>query len=189
MALENPIDMEAFEHAVYDWFSESIDTQVIWTHQSAPRPPYPYGTLNIITGPTKYSQMWNREEDFDVTRDAGEEIRAQIGVPCYFDVSCQVFVKASEGRYPQVNALNTITRACARLGLESVLGVLKTAGVSVIRVEGPSNPGQLINDAFVSRAVATVVFGTILSLEEYLGYFATADLKSTTLGIDEKIEL
>lgn len=190
MPLTDPIDMKTFEDTIHAWFSESIDSEVIWEGQGAPRPPeYPYGTLKIIAGPVRYSQNKNSATDVDLTREAGKEIRFTHCVPCYFDVSCQVFVKIPDSRFSSTHALNLVTRACERLDLMTVQDTFKTANMGVVRVDGVSNPGQLINDTYISRSAVTVGFSTVLSLEEYTGYFATAEIESTDLGIDQEIDL
>lgn len=187
MPLSDPIDMEAFESAIRSWFSTSIEAEVIWANQSAPRPPYPYGSLKITAGPMKYSQMWERRTDTNLARGNGKEVRFEIGVPCRFEVLCQVFVKRSDSRHPEAHALNLLTRASFRLGLEAVATALNEENISTVSVGSVLNPGELISDAYVSRAAVTVVFGTVLSLEEYTGYIKTVDIESTELGIDQRI--
>lgn len=187
MSLADPINMEAFENAIHSWFSASIDAEAIWANQSAPRPKYPYGSLKITAGPTKYSQMWERRTNTNLNRPAGSEVQFEVGVPCRFDISCQVFVKKPDSRHPEAHAHNLLTRAVSRLGLPSVADELNEDGISTIRVDSVLNPGTLISDAYVSRASVNVVFGTVLSLSEYTGYIATVDVKSTQLGIDQKI--
>lgn len=189
MILADPINMEVFENAIHAWLSSSIDGEVVWAEQSAPRPEYPYGSLKITAGPTRYSQMWEKRTNTDLSRPDGSEVQFEVGVPCRFDVSCQVFVKRPDNRHPEAHAHNLLTRATAHLGLSSVADELNKDGISTIRVDSILNPGALISDAHVSRAAANVVFGAVLSLSEYTGYIATVDIRSSQLGIDQKIGL
>ena len=189
MPLADPIDMEAFEDAIWSWFSTSLEAEVLWENQSGPRTDYPYGSLKITAGPVKNSQMWERRTSTDLARPNGSEIQFENCVPCWFDVSCQVYVKTPDSRHPEASALTLLTRATARLGLQSVADLLNESSITTIRVDGILNPGSLISDAYVSRTSVNVVFGTVLSLSEYTGYIATVDIESTKLGIDQKIGL
>jgi len=185
-SLANPIDMESFEDAVHGWFSAAIDCLAIWSHQSAPRPNYPYGTLNR-TGLIEASASWEERTDTDLTRTAGEEIRFQVSVPCTITINCQTYVGLDDSRDPTADASLLMSRAKARLNLPTVQDALGVENIAVIRSGAILNPGAIINDAHVSRASMEVQFGATLTLEEYTGYIKTVEIKSTELGVDQII--
>ena len=183
--LANPIDMETFENVVHKWFSESIEADAIWAQQSAPRPSYPYGVLNIISGPITASPFWERKFSTDLDREAGKEILAEIGVPCTMVVSCQAHVVAADGRDPARYSRTLVSRAQARLQLISVQDDFRTANISVQRAEPVTNISGLVNDGNVSRSGIDVRFNAMLKLDEYLGYIKTTKIVSTDVGIDK----
>ncbi len=186
MALDDPISMEDFENAVHAWFSAAIDCPAIWSEQSAPRPDYPYGSLNITSGPLPVSPAWERHTDTDLTRAAGKEVRFQIRVPCTFVVSCQAFVKMPDGRDPTASARTLVTRAQARLYLLTVQEAFREANISV-QGSGPvQNISSVINDGNVSRAAIDATFNASLSLDEYTGYIDKTAIESTQLGVDQE---
>jgi len=186
VTLSNPISIEDFENAVWEWFSASIEADAIWTNKSGPRPDYPYGTLKTIAGPTPASPFFEPRTDTDLTRAAGSEVRFIACVPCAMTVSCQVLVGRPDGNVPDLSALNLATRALARLGLPTVQAAFRTAGISVQNPGTVSDISAIVNDGDVKRAGFDVVFNAALNLEEYTGYIAKIDAESTELGIDQE---
>jgi hypothetical protein len=185
MTLSNPINMETFENAIHSWFSDSIESTVIWSYQSAPRPKYPFGSLEIIAGPIAASPARENRTTTDLGRDPGEEIEIETTVPCTITVRGQAYVNLTDSREPQYNAMNLVTRAQSRLHLPSVQQDFYDANISVINDNGVENISEVLNDAFVSRAALTVAFGATLSLSEFTGYIKTVQIISTDLGIDQ----
>ena len=184
MALPNAIDLEVFQNAIYEWFSTALDCQVIWAQKSVPRPDYPYGTLNILAGPTPMG-AWEHKTTTDLLRPPGEEVEFEVRVPCQFTISCQAFVAMPEGREPNSDGMALVTRAQSRLFLPSELEKFRAANISVARTGAVRNLSSIDGDAFVSRAGIDVVFNASLSLAEYTGYIAKVHATSTQLGIDQ----
>jgi len=185
MTLANPIDFESFEDAVWTWFSESIEAEAIWVNQSAPRPDYPYGTLNIIAGPVPAGPFEERTET-DLGRPAGQEVKQNVRVPCTLTVSCQVHVNIPDSRNPTVYARTLAARAQSRLYLPSVRALLSAANVAIQRVSPVTNISAVVNDGNVSRAGFDATFNAALSLDEYTGYIAKTHVTSNPeIGIDQ----
>lgn len=183
--LTPPIDMEAFEDTVHGWFADAIGLVAVWRDMAAPQPPYPYGSLLISTGPIPRSSRWEQRYSTDLTRPGGEEVEAEVCVPCAIVVNCQVYVGQPCARGALKKASHYLTIAQSSLGLPSVLQTFQQAGIAVIRPETVLNIDALIEDAYVSRASMDVRFAASLSLREYLGYIERVHAKSENLGVDQ----
>jgi hypothetical protein len=184
-AVNAPIDMEAFQNAIHDWFSGSTGLQTIWRNQSAPQPEHPFGSLMILSGPEQYSPAWEERDETDTGRPLGEEIKQTVTVPCRFVVSCQAYVEQVDARNPNHDAASYINKAKGALGLSSYLQDLNTANVSVSTVGPVQNLTALLESEMESRANMDVVFSSVLSLDEYVGYIEKVHATSTELGIDQ----
>ena len=184
-----PIDMEAFQNAVHNWFSSVTGLETIWRDQSAPQPKYPYGSLRVISGPEAVAPQFEQRRDTDLDRDEGEEVRLTECVPCRLTVSCQTYVGMPDARNPQLDAPYYMNRARGSLALESVRAELWVAKIAIERPGPVQNINEVIEDAYVSRANMDVAFAASLSVEEYTGYIAKVELESTGLGFDFDVEL
>ncbi len=188
MTLPDPIDLKAFEDVVWDWFSNSIEAEVIWVQQSAPRPDYTYGSLNLISGPIPVGPF-ERLTSTDLNRPAGQEVAIEVRVPCTFVVSCQVHVGVEDARNPERYARNLLSRAQSRLYLVSVQDSFRLANCAVQRVGSLTNLSEIVNDGFVSRAGLDVTFNAALSLIEYTGYIKTAQITSDLTPVDPGLQI
>lgn len=188
MTIGTPIDMEAFQNAIQEWFAEATGLETIWRSQSAPQPEYPFAGLAITSGPAPSAPQWEQRTDTDLNRPAGEEVRISVGIPCRFTVSCQVYVGMPDARNPAINATAYMIAAQSSLSLPSVLAALCSAGIAVERPGVVQNLDEIIEDSFVSRATMDVVLGAALNLEEFAGYIAKVKIKSDSLGVDQTIE-
>ena len=184
-----PIDVEAFQNAIHAWLSTVTGLETIWREQSAPQPKYPYGALLVISGPEALAPQFEQRRDTDLNRDEGEEVRLTECVPCRFTVSCQAYVGMPEANNPQGNALHYMNKARGSLALESVRAEIWAAGIAIERPGPVQNIGEVIEDAFVSRANMDVAFAASLSIEEYTGYIAKVELESGGLELDFDVEL
>ena len=186
MTLPDPINLATFENAVWEWFSAAIEAEVVWAHQSAPRPDYPYGSLNIIAGPIP-AGPYEQKHSTDLTRPRGEEILFESRVPCTMTVSCQAHVNIPDTRNPAVYARTLVSRAQSRLYLLSVQEAFRVANCAVQRVGSLTNISLVVNDGNVSRSGLDVTFNAALSLSEYTGYIAKAHVTSNPeIGIDQE---
>ena len=183
--LNAPIDLEVFENAVHKWFANATGLTVIWQTMAAPQPCYPYGSLQITSGPTPAAPQWEQRTYTELSNMAGEEVATEVVIPCSFVVSCQAYVGQPEARCPHKKALYYLTVAQSSLSLPSVLAEFRSKQISVIRPDTVQNIDELIEDAYVSRASMDVTFGASLNLVEYTTYIQTVHAVSQTLGIDQ----
>lgn len=166
MTLEQlPIDSETHEDALIDWFMEATGLPcVIWRDQDAPQPEYPYGTLSIISGPTKIGGVDEiRQRVLDPQPDGPAApalpIELQIVGPREMTVSCQINVGPPNDNDPTENSRSLMAAAQAALGLPSFAAKLKTAGLSVIEELPILQTNVQIADLWVSRSQMDVRFG------------------------------
>jgi hypothetical protein len=187
MTVEDPIDMAGFCDTVHQWFSEATGLTTIWRDQGTPQPAMPYGSLSIISGPTRISPHWEQRHDYDESRPEGEEIELAAVVPCRIVVSCQAYVGLPDARNPGYDALNYINKAQAALGLDSYMSRFLAKKISVWGATAPARIPTPIYGVTESRYNLDVNFQATLSAVEYVGYIETAQVISEDLGIDETI--
>lgn len=188
MSVDSPISMETFEDAVHTWCSGATGLQTIWADQSAPRPPYPYALLDIISGPIADNPQWELRHTFDATR-VGEEIEFSACSLCTFTVDAQFFVPLTDSRNPNFASRQYAAKAQGALALPSYLAALRASGVSVLNRGSVSNLNEVIADATVSRSNVNITFGASLNITEYETYIQHVELKSTSLGIDVLVSI
>jgi hypothetical protein len=184
MAIDAPISMSDFEDAIHTWFVNATGLETIWVNQSAPRPDYPYASLNITAGPIPVSPIWELRDSTNLSRPAGTEVEFIGCVPCTFSISCQTYVNLENANNPNYNSRDYIIRAHGALSLPSPLALLQAAQISVVDRGTVTNLDEVINAAYVSRANLDVTFGASLNAIEYAGYISQVQIKSTAFGID-----
>lgn len=186
--IDAPIDMAAFQSAIYSWFIGATGLTTIWANQSAPAPDFPYGVLEIVAGPTPSAPHHELRYSTDLGRPAGEEIEVDAVVPCMFTVSCQAQVNMPDARDPSLNARQYISRAQSSLSLPSVSASLNAANIAYVDVPAITDLTRVIEDSFVSWTNMDVRFGTTLSLKDYIGYIDKVHFEMPDLGIDVLID-
>lgn len=188
MAVDSPIDMETFENAVQQWFTDSMDIQAVWAGNSKTMPEYPVGVLQIISGPITAAPQFEIRESTNIFRPGGTEVELLACVPCTFTVSCQVWAGGDDRWHPSANARFHINRALAGLGNHDQLVLLKAASVSVVRSGPVQNISSVQENAFVSKANMDVTFGAVLNSAAYIGYIERVAAIGTFTGSDITID-
>ena len=186
MSILAPIDMEVFQNAIHAWFEDVTDLQTIWMGQSATQPCYPYGALQITSGPIPASPQWEERFETVAGQPAGQEIKMTVCNQCTFEISCQAYVGLPESRDPALNAQWYLNKAQSSLSLPSVRADFIVHNIAYTRTSPVQNINEVIADAFVSRANIDVTFGAVLSLDEYTGYVEKTEITSVSLGIDQE---
>jgi len=186
MSIDAPMDFEAFQNAVHEWFAESTGLETIWRDQGGPQPSYPFGSLKMISGPVPDSPHWEERRDFDEARANGQQVRLTTGVSCQITISCQAYVGQPDARHPNYNASQYLAKAQAALSLESLQAELfRPNSIGVLSPGTVQDISELIEDAFVSRANMDVIFSAALNIEEYNTWIEKVHGTSTSLGIDQ----
>jgi len=183
-----PLDFEAVQNALHSWASTSTGIQAIWAHQSAPRPDYPYITLEITAGPNQLAHKWQDPHTFDDTLPDGEQLYFEASVPCEFTLDLQAFVLRPDSRNPVYNAQQYLLRAMADLQTTSRRAALKAADVALISVAPPQNVPVIIEDSIVSRAIMSTRFTSSFNITWYDTYIESVRLFSDDFDIDTIVD-
>jgi len=154
------IEWRDIEDTIYDWFSEQTDVEAIWANHKAVQPEYPYGLLQVISGPS-------REGSFDsevVTQTTTTSTIEHVGVRL-FTVSCQIL----DCPNPR-DVINTsrarIEKAQSSLSLESVNDTLRAGCLAVVDIGDISNIDFTTEDRYVSRSNMDIIFRTTSVVSE-----------------------
>lgn len=175
-----PIDWEDVENALHRWFSDSTDLScVIWGNQDAPQPPYPYGVITIIAGPTKVGGIdETRQEPVADPLPAAPAFPIEllkVG-PREITLSCQINVGPPDDQSPANNSRSMMSAAQAALGLPSFTDPLREAGLAVIEELPIGEFNIQIADIWVSRSQMDVRFGLTSSVREESPIIETVEI-------------
>jgi hypothetical protein len=184
MTIQDPISFELVQNVIHDWFANATGLQVVWQHQNAPAPENSYGSLSIISGPRQRGAVADMRTNHDSRREAGKEVELEVAMECSFVVSCQVYVKGSDGANPTCSALTYCTKALMALELPSFFEALDAANISVADTSAVKNLNALIGTEWESRAGLEITFNSMLALSEFVGYIERVHAVSTQLRID-----
>jgi hypothetical protein len=182
--MTDSMDMAQFEDAVHDWFAEATGLETVWRQQSAPQPELPFASIKVIAGPVRTGTPIVTETALPDPQPAGKEIEIKGIFPCSVTVSFQVFVGMPDARNPGYNARTYAVLAMTSLEMPEVRAVLWSKGISVLNVGAIQNLDVLVEAEHESRANIDVMFGIVLTREEFVGYIKTVHIESTSLGID-----
>ena len=173
------VDWQTVEDAIFAWFAAATGIDVVWANQDVPQPPWPYGTLNVITGPTRIGGDDNVRREVDLTRDAGEEVELEYNGPRHFTVSCQVIQGPPDTHDPTCHARRLAGAAHAALSLGSVTQALIVAGLAVVDLEDVINLDTEVGQEWTTRSVFDVTFAFTSSVTELDGYVDTMEVTGT----------
>lgn len=126
--------------ALYNVVSTELDCTTIWADQSEVRPPRPYASLKLTSGPVVVANDEVRQPTSGSFEVAG--LRRMT-------LSVQAF---GEG------ALERMSRLQTALSKESVLESLDKSGVAIVEVAGVQNLTGLLDNRFETRAQMDVGF-------------------------------
>lgn len=152
---------------------------VIFSEQTAAeaggaRPSKPYATIRL-GDVVKVGIVDKQESVFNGARPNGQEWALTATGLREFRGYVQVFSDSTTGDH---TARAMLTRAQLALSLSSVRATLRNAGCSAFDEGAVQNLTAVVGTAFESRAAMDVGFYTMLRFTEYVGYFATFDLKN-----------
>lgn len=185
---DSPIDMLTVEDTVRDWVVNSTGLEAIWAYQSAPRPDYPYGLLNIIAGPTEASPDWHTQTSDNPGGDPGEEIIYAHGVPCQFTVSLTIYVALPDGANPTLDARQYNLRAVAGLRGINQQETFAANSISLLRTRGFGVATEVIGDAYVSVSRMDILFNAVFNVTELGTYIDKVRVKSTEFDVDTLVD-
>ncbi len=179
------INWENIQNALYNWVSSKTDIAWIWANQDAPQPSYPYGVLNIISGPVKIG--------FDELRYLVSDDKLDLDVVGNRQFTCSLQVNIGP---PDADVLpNYDSRALmsylqATLGLPSVQDLFRTANFSVINAPVAEQFDQVVADFWISRTQMDLICQTTSCITETdTDAFDKVKVSSDIEGAPDSIQL
>lgn len=185
MAVEQAIQWRAIQDAIYDWFNEATELGTLWSDQNTPQLPYPYATLNRISGPSRVGG-----KDDVITRVIGTAPNEQIEhchqAPRHFTVSCQIHVgqKADlsgvdQEPGPECDAFALMSAAEARLGTLINRGRFRDVALAFVNVSAINSFDLPIGGEIISRVQMDVTFATMSRVTELDTFVEETTLSGT----------
>ncbi len=183
------LDWQAVEDAIHAWFQGATGVDVIWSNQDLPQPPWPFGTLNIISGPLRIGGEDNVRRSTDLNQDPGEEVQLEHNGPRHFLVSCQVIQGPPDAHNPDCHARRLATAGQAALSLESINQAFNLVGLAVVEYSDITNLDVEVGGEWTTRSAFDVTFAYTSSVTERVGYIENAEIEGTlTDGVTPIIE-
>lgn len=177
-----PVDWRLIEDTLQAWFAKSTSLpEVVWANQKLAQPAYPYGTLNIIAGPTRLAPSDEFRYVAEDLTETGEELEFVLTGTRQFTVSCQINVGPDGYNDPDCNGRALMGSAEASLELALHREAFRTANMAMVRV-GPMQDLSLeVNGEWISRVQMDVEFATTSNVTERTTYIETLDDVTGTL--------
>jgi len=123
------------EDAIYDFIASASGLTPIWAYPDTDRPPLPYITMNISSGPSKVGEVTERRVSEDVFK------YHQVW---RFTLSINV--------YSLTNHMECLTKIITATSLPSKIEILRLAGLAVWGPPGPTTDiTELLNTSFEPR--------------------------------------
>ena len=175
-----PIAWTNVQDAIKSWVvARSGTTNVVWSNQRAPQPPYPY--LSLVLGPPRKVQgidgVITTENDLLTGGEMSQVVLGQREVTLTIDA----FSDKTTGEGTAMQYLET---ALTALALPGQVTALRQAGLSLVDYDTPTDlTGLESGTFFVSRAHTTVRFYLLSTLVERDGYIAEAEVTPTLDGV------
>lgn len=149
-----PFGWAVAKDAIYDWLAAATGLPVVWANQDAPRPPYPYATLNIIAGPVPVGV-----DELRIVQDGSNTYEVPTGSR-RITVSCQAFVSFEGVTWDHAtDAMARMSAAQMDLARSSVHEQLRAVGVHVQDVLELRDLTGAIEAGTLSRAAFDIICG------------------------------
>lgn len=176
MAIAAPIDFATVRKAIVDFAKSSMGlSDVAWEDQEFPKETYPYGTVKMISGPTKLFGEDEHRYSYDGGQPAGEEVGIEVAGLREITVSFQAYALRQS---PQGNlgVEDYLARAQSALSMPSFQEDLMAAGLSVIEEMAIRNLAFTDSQTWIARAAMDVRFGLVASVTERTGYIEKLEI-------------
>lgn len=178
-------NFEAIRQGALSWISTSTGITTIWANANAPRPNYPYATVNIISGPTPRQSLWNTNLNSagdTTTRDCLAEMVFSINI---FSDSHQPATHAQRYAQLAIGDLQTRTRRDA-LCAAGLLGVINIPTLNNFDFSDDGNN-------YITRAqfdVTVVVQAVVTEADTFIETFETRTVVEDQAGntVDDSTE-
>ena len=183
MTVHLAINWRAIQDALYQWACQYTEIPWIWANQDAPQPAYPYGVLNMPSGPTMRAPDEHR---FD-------SIKAEMGVVGFrnFTVSLQVRVgQPAADVSPNDDARSMLTVLQGALRLPSALSLFQASNFCVISDPAITQIDEKVADTWISVCGMDLVCRAASNMTETgVDYFEKLKISSDIHGADDSLNM
>lgn len=186
MPVTEPISWPTLRGTIFDWFSGATGLEGIWSDQDQPQPPYPYFSLNVMSGPTR---IGGRDDVINTTLGSGAAAQSQLTHqgPRHFVVGCQIHVSQKMDQFgtrqeptADCNARSLMGSAEFDLELQATKKAFKACALAFIRIVGdPLSLDLPIDGEFVTRVQMDVEFATTARVQEFETFIENATITGT----------
>jgi hypothetical protein len=186
-----PLDLAAFERALYEWLTKSIDSadpivpRAIFAKQNIHQPDYPYAAISYGT----FRKEGGSDDVIvseDLTQPAGEEIETRHARPHLVNVSIGFYVDADTlaAKGPNFSAMAYAMSASASLGLAAVLQHFRDASIAVVRELSVVDVSGVVGGNWLGRASLDVQLRVTAQIAKRTGYIDKVQLVSEDYDVD-----
>jgi hypothetical protein len=177
-----PIDWEAIQDTLWQWFRDVSGCETIWANQAAPQPAYPYASLNILPGTLNHGAL-------DEQRIQDDGTLAIVG-PRDFVLSCQIHVAPEASNNPDCDARTRAHAIVSSIAVPPWKAELAAVNIG-IRERGQIQMLDLVVGAqWIKRAQVDLRFGTMSNVDVSnwpaiadIGYFDKVEVSSDLQGL------
>lgn len=149
------------------------DTQVVWSQQDLSRLTGQFITMRL-GDLTPLGSADETTQDYDATRDAGQEIEISVNGQRSFGLSLQCFGTGD------VSDRSLLARLQSSLSLPSVLSLFEPAGLGCYDTSPIQNVTALLDTTFEPRAVMDVYFYCSEVVSERTTFIETVEVENET---------
>ncbi len=173
-----PVDWFAVENAWQTWFSSTTGLVTVWANQDAPRPAFPYATLDIPII-VKTGGPGERRFTTDLGAASGEEITVTTVSNLQATLSCQIHVLPIQSDIANCHARALMTAALGSLNTLAQQAVFNAIQVAVAGLGEILDISEPFEDTMINRTQLDVTFTVGMCVTETTGYINQVELEGT----------
>lgn len=173
-----PVDWDTLEDTWQSWFSSTTGLVTVWANQDAPRPAFPYATLDIPII-LKTGGPGERRWVYDSGAAAGEEIVFTITSNMQVTLSCQIHVLPIQSDIPACHARALMSAALGSLNTLTQQSAFNAVMVAVADIGEILDISEPFEDTMINRTQMDVTFTVGACVTETTGYINQVELEGT----------
>lgn len=183
MAVQDPIDWQPIEDAIYDWFTDNSGINAFWAAHDSPQFEYPYGTLQLISGPSTIGSYDDKVQNNGTTTVTIEHVGIR-------NIVVSVQVDACPNPKHVINeSRRLLERAQASLNLDSVCATLREANLAIVNIGDITTLDFSIDDTWISRANMDITLRLVSLVTEDVSAIDTVNIEWQDLGVTFPVDV
>lgn len=179
--ITDPVNWQAIEDALFDWFSDQTGMSVIWGNQDSPRPSsYPYGVMFITNGPQSPANAGTDEQIINIDlNQTYEEVEFEFGNQREMTLQLQILTGPGQS-FSYANSPHAIMgRVQTSAYAPSVQEAFNTANISVLRVGDITDLSEVQDETWIGRVSMDLTVGLTSYSTERVGYIDVVEAEGT----------